>query len=405
MAYNYPPPQLPGQPVTASSSSNPGISSIPPAFRCPLSGHLFCDPVVATDGHTYERNNILHHFQRVPPGAVLLSPKTGQVLPSNFLIANLTLRQAIDEWMRTNPNAAAVGRGAAQFSLNFNGVGGGGGNHGSAMMVVGVPTAGPGGSAGGEYADEKGSILGQVIANEKPWRYSWDLAKVRQRGVLNFECNEWIVRRDPSALETAEPRDLVVISSRPIRTRFGETMETHFKILNSITAWGGPTIGLVAESSSTKHTTTSHLTAENLHQCVEDRGYFLDGDRWFKTPGHEESKLTQFNTASLRENDVVSLILAQDGRTLYFFLNGKQQCVVDGLNLFGLPSGSEPDSLPSTSTSAGLAPAVNSTAAMGSNLYPFLILTGSCDAVEIGVERPGNLVLPAACDNAFVLGA
>ena len=33
--------------------------SLPPAFMCPITNEMFVDPVVANDGHTYERTAIV----------------------------------------------------------------------------------------------------------------------------------------------------------------------------------------------------------------------------------------------------------------------------------------------------------------------------------------------------------
>ena len=74
----------------------------PHAFCCPITQEEMVDPVVASDGHCYERAAIVEWFrQRVPP----TSPKTGAVLTSAELVPNHSLRQAIEEWRERQPMA------------------------------------------------------------------------------------------------------------------------------------------------------------------------------------------------------------------------------------------------------------------------------------------------------------
>jgi hypothetical protein len=37
--------------------------SIPPELRCPISGNLMEEPVIAEDGHTYDKKNLQRHLQ------------------------------------------------------------------------------------------------------------------------------------------------------------------------------------------------------------------------------------------------------------------------------------------------------------------------------------------------------
>ena len=55
---------------------------------------MYC-PVVAADGHTYEREAIEQWLQ-----THRLSPKTGQPMASHVLVPNLTLRSLIAAWCR-----------------------------------------------------------------------------------------------------------------------------------------------------------------------------------------------------------------------------------------------------------------------------------------------------------------
>ena len=67
----------------------------PDAFRCSITLEVMADPVIAIDGHSYDRESITEWFRlRQPP----TSPKTGEVLTSTKLITNHNIRQLIQEW-------------------------------------------------------------------------------------------------------------------------------------------------------------------------------------------------------------------------------------------------------------------------------------------------------------------
>jgi len=61
------------------------------------------DPVLAADGHTYEREAIEHWFSNSN-----LSPKTGLRLTSTNLIENIALRITIQEWIAKRPAATTI---------------------------------------------------------------------------------------------------------------------------------------------------------------------------------------------------------------------------------------------------------------------------------------------------------
>lgn len=63
------------------------------SFKCPLSLHLMCDPVVAKDGFSYERPEIQQHLRMVGKK----SPKTNLPLESDELQENKSLLQGIVE--------------------------------------------------------------------------------------------------------------------------------------------------------------------------------------------------------------------------------------------------------------------------------------------------------------------
>ncbi|EOD05899.1 hypothetical protein EMIHUDRAFT_68858, partial [Emiliania huxleyi CCMP1516] len=66
---------------------------VPDEYTCPITHELMTDPVLATDGHTYERTAIERWLQRRAT-----SPKSGLALESTMLFPNHILRRIILEW-------------------------------------------------------------------------------------------------------------------------------------------------------------------------------------------------------------------------------------------------------------------------------------------------------------------
>ena len=65
--------------------------TVPPQFICPILGDVMEDPVIAMDGHTYERAAIATWFARSDR-----SPMTNLSIPPT-LIPNIAMRQQIAE--------------------------------------------------------------------------------------------------------------------------------------------------------------------------------------------------------------------------------------------------------------------------------------------------------------------
>jgi len=80
----------------------------PEQLICPITGCPMVDPVVAADGHTYEREAILHWFSTSD-----ISPLTGMHIPTTQVFPNFTLRKLSEEFQlahRRNASAAASRR-------------------------------------------------------------------------------------------------------------------------------------------------------------------------------------------------------------------------------------------------------------------------------------------------------
>ena len=69
------------------------IEDVPEAFICPLTLEVMVDPVIASDGHCYERLAIEEWFQKSK-----MSPITGVPLQTTLLFPNFTLKSQISTW-------------------------------------------------------------------------------------------------------------------------------------------------------------------------------------------------------------------------------------------------------------------------------------------------------------------
>ena len=62
------------------------------AFTCPITLETFKEPVIAADGHTYEKKEILKWLESHDT-----SPKTGQKLTSKLVMNNFALKDSMEE--------------------------------------------------------------------------------------------------------------------------------------------------------------------------------------------------------------------------------------------------------------------------------------------------------------------
>lgn len=78
-------------------------SDMPPSFRCSITGEAMRDPVIAADGHSYEREAIKlwlrEHYT---------SPLTGLKLVHRKLVPNWELKKSIDEWLEIKARQLAT---------------------------------------------------------------------------------------------------------------------------------------------------------------------------------------------------------------------------------------------------------------------------------------------------------
>jgi hypothetical protein len=67
-------------------------------FFCSITHEIMIDPVMAADGHSYERKAIEEWFRR----GYRTSPMTNSFLPHSILTPNVNLKNAIDEFLEEN---------------------------------------------------------------------------------------------------------------------------------------------------------------------------------------------------------------------------------------------------------------------------------------------------------------
>ena len=94
--------------------SNVVAKRMPEEFECPITMEVMVDPVMAGDGHTYERAAIVEWLE-----GNLTSPKTNEKLESKMVIPNHALKAMIGDWraeqrkVRQNENEKLFGGGGA----------------------------------------------------------------------------------------------------------------------------------------------------------------------------------------------------------------------------------------------------------------------------------------------------
>ncbi|PNW74858.1 hypothetical protein CHLRE_12g507200v5 [Chlamydomonas reinhardtii] len=95
-----PTPANPTSPAPATAAAAP-----PGELVCPITQELFEDPVVAADGHSYERAAIARWLaDGLRTGRPASSPLTGAALPHTALTPNYALRGLAREWRERHPN-------------------------------------------------------------------------------------------------------------------------------------------------------------------------------------------------------------------------------------------------------------------------------------------------------------
>eukprot|EP00400_MALV-I_sp_L67-5_P000186 gene186-345_t len=76
---------------------------VPHEFICPIGYSIMCDPVVASDGFSYDREQITPWLDSC--GGVARSPLTGAVLVSKTINPNFHLKKRIEDWQKQGKQA------------------------------------------------------------------------------------------------------------------------------------------------------------------------------------------------------------------------------------------------------------------------------------------------------------
>jgi Mg-chelatase subunit ChlD len=77
---------------------------IPEEYICPISYEIMTDPVVASDGQTYQRGALLQWLQ-----VRQISPLTNQPLTATGIVTNYALRAAIERWIADHAAVSSTG--------------------------------------------------------------------------------------------------------------------------------------------------------------------------------------------------------------------------------------------------------------------------------------------------------
>lgn len=93
-----------------SVSSEDNNHVVPHDLMCPISLELFKDPVVASDGFTYERSSLLNWLN----SGKMSSPMTGQLFSSRNLVENRDMKSRVAEWLH-NSSMGRLEEGGAEI--------------------------------------------------------------------------------------------------------------------------------------------------------------------------------------------------------------------------------------------------------------------------------------------------
>jgi len=74
---------------------------IPSEFLCPISNEVMKDPVIACDGHTYERSEIENYLKQHNK-----SPLTGEAAEHSFVFPNKAMKKQIEAFLSANNHNA-----------------------------------------------------------------------------------------------------------------------------------------------------------------------------------------------------------------------------------------------------------------------------------------------------------
>mmetsp|Transcript_7286 Transcript_7286/g.16546 ORF Transcript_7286/g.16546 Transcript_7286/m.16546 type:complete len:206 (+) Transcript_7286:1-618(+) len=68
-------------------------------LRCPITKNIMVDPVMASDGRTYERSVIGRIFSDTPSGQVVISPVTNEPMTHRHLVPNTSIQAMVAQYL------------------------------------------------------------------------------------------------------------------------------------------------------------------------------------------------------------------------------------------------------------------------------------------------------------------
>lgn len=107
--------------IHLQEKNRPHLSrDIPEDFLCPISLEIMKDPVIAADGHTYDRENITKWLSQKRRRSIVCSPLDGSKLDNINLQQNIFARKIIDSFLTMDAfkiNITKVFLGMKKFRL------------------------------------------------------------------------------------------------------------------------------------------------------------------------------------------------------------------------------------------------------------------------------------------------
>ena len=91
------------KPENINIPNNINFTEIPDEFKCPISRNIMKNPVILSDGHSYDRIYIEEYIKDKP-----ISPITNKPLIFPYLIPNWNLRKLITSYVLYNENSESI---------------------------------------------------------------------------------------------------------------------------------------------------------------------------------------------------------------------------------------------------------------------------------------------------------
>jgi U-box domain/Neuralized len=234
---------------------------IPECFRCPLTREIFTDPVLLSDGFTYEREAVLLNLFNSKQE--ILSPMTGEKLDKSVCVSNRTLSEGLKEYRN-------------EIAGNFY-----------------EPD---------DILDETSPVFSSHLLG----------TAVKLDGSYQKLSLKVSTVTDP--LQAIGFVDQPYLSSNTTSPKRGSQI-LKIKVSETSTDWGCLMVGF---------STVDFKTQTDLSRIIHEYSYWLDADGWLRCPD-SSSILTGWNTREISVNDILTVeINPIDGRFLVYLNNEKK---------------------------------------------------------------------------------